>query len=57
MVVIEYEVIVKYNGDILSLQKDLKVSIDILSPTYAIITAQNEDQINNLLSYHNAHKL
>ena len=51
MVVIEYEVIVKYNGDILSLQKDLKVSIDILSPTYAIITAQSEDQINNLLSY------
>lgn len=49
--IIDYEVIVKYNGDILTLQEVLGVSVEILSPTYAIITAQNEDQINNLLSY------
>lgn len=51
VVIIDYEVIVKYNGDILSLQEDLGVRVEILSPIYAIITAQNEDQINNLLSY------
>lgn len=50
-ITIDYEVIVKYNGDILSIQEALGVSVEILSPTYAIITAQNEDQINNLLSY------
>ena len=51
VIIIDYEVIVKYHGDISSLQEDLGVSVEILSPTYAIITAQNEDQINNLLSY------
>lgn len=51
MIIIDYEVIVKYNGNILSLEEELGVSVEILSPIYAIITAQNEEQINNLLSY------
>lgn len=51
MEIIPYEVIVKYNGDIKSLESELGVTVEILSPVYAIITAKNQDQINNLLSY------
>ena len=51
MDIIPYEVIVKYNGDIMSLESELGVKVEILSPVYAIITAQNQNQIDNLLSY------
>ena len=51
MGIIPYEVIVKYNGDIMSLESELGVKVEILSPVYAIITAQNQNQIDNLLSY------
>ena len=52
MIIIDYEVIVKYNGNILALEDELGVSVEVLTPIYAIITAQNEEQIRNLLSYH-----
>lgn len=51
MNIIEYEVVVKYNGDILALEDELGVSVEILSPVYAIITTDDEDKIRNLLSY------
>ncbi|SCH41408.1 Subtilisin DY [uncultured Clostridium sp.] len=47
----DYEVIVKYSGDILFLESKLGVSVEILTPIYAIITAETEDQIRDLLSY------
>ncbi len=47
----DYEVIVKYNGDILALESELGVSVEILTPIYAIITANTEEQIRDLLSY------
>ncbi len=33
---IDYEVVVKYNGDILKLEEELGVSVEILSPIYEI---------------------
>lgn len=48
---IDYEVIVKYNGDILKLEQELGVSVEILSPIYAIITSNNPDKFENLLNY------
>lgn len=48
---IDYEVIVKYNGDILKLEGELGVSVEILSPTYAIITSNNPDIFEILLNY------
>lgn len=51
MINIDYEVIVKYNGDISRLETELGVSVEILSPTYAIITADNPDKFENLLNY------
>ena len=51
MNIIEYEVVVKYNGDILALEDELGVSVEILSPVYAIITTDDENKIRNLLSY------
>ncbi|MBO3445900.1 S8 family peptidase [Clostridium sp. CCUG 7971] len=51
MIIIDFEVVVKYNGNILSLEEELGVDVEILSPIYAIITAKNAEQINNLLSY------
>ena len=40
MEIISYEVIVKYNGDIKSLESELGVTVEILSPVYAIINKQ-----------------
>ena len=35
----DYEVIVKYNGDITFLEQELGVSVELLGYNYAIITA------------------
>lgn len=51
MIIIDFEVVVKYNGNILILEEELGVDVEILSPIYAIITAENAEQINKLLSY------
>lgn len=50
-ILIDYEVIVKYNGDILKLEQELGVRVEILSPTYAIITSDNQENIDKLLNY------
>lgn len=51
MIYIDFEVIVKYHGDILKLESELGVSVEILSPIYAIITSSTEENIDILLSY------
>lgn len=51
MIKIDYEVIVKYNGDILKLENELGVSVEILSPIYAIITSDDPTKFDNLLNY------
>lgn len=48
---IDYEVVVKYNGDILKLEDELGVDVEILSPTYAIIIADNPSKFDQLLNY------
>jgi len=48
---IDYEVVVKYNGDILKLEDELGVDVEILSPTYAIIIADNPSKFDELLNY------
>lgn len=48
---IDYEVVVKYNGDILKLEDELGVDVEILSPTYAIIIADNPNKFDELLNY------
>ncbi|TOY08624.1 peptidase S8 [Clostridioides difficile] len=51
MIIINYELIVKYNGDILRLEEELGVSVEILNSSYAIITSSNEEDVNTLLTY------
>lgn len=51
MINIDYEVVVKYNGDILKLEDELGVDVEILSPTYAIIIADNPSKFDELLNY------
>ncbi|HFL3545073.1 TPA: bifunctional germination protease/germinant receptor pseudoprotease CspBA [Clostridioides difficile] len=51
MIIINYELIVKYNGDILRLEEELGVSVEILNSSYAIITSSNEEDVNILLTY------
>ncbi|RDY26931.1 peptidase S8 [Romboutsia weinsteinii] len=51
MITIDYEVIVKYNGDILKLEEELGVDVEILSSGYAIITSSTEENIDRLLDY------
>jgi subtilisin family serine protease len=48
---IDYEVVAKYNGDILRLENELGVSVEILGYNYAIIIADSEEKINRLLDY------
>ena len=48
---IDYEVVVKYSGDILRLENELNVNIEILSPIYAIISSNDPDIFNELLKY------
>ncbi|MFI3210289.1 MAG: S8 family serine peptidase [Peptostreptococcaceae bacterium] len=47
----DYEVIVKYNGDILFIENELNVFVEILSKTYAIISSKEKENLENLLSY------
>nr|WP_317333350.1 bifunctional germination protease/germinant receptor pseudoprotease CspBA [uncultured Romboutsia sp.] len=47
----DYEVIVKYNGDIIFLEQELGVSVELLGYNYAIITGDNPQKIDNLLNY------
>lgn len=47
----EYEVIVKYNGDITFLESELGVSVELLGYNYAIITADTSQKIDDLLNY------
>ncbi|MEG0855487.1 MAG: bifunctional germination protease/germinant receptor pseudoprotease CspBA [Terrisporobacter sp.] len=51
MIKIDYEVIVKYNGDIMKLEKELNVSVEILSPIYAIISSDDSSEFDKLLNY------
>lgn len=51
VIIIDYEVIVKYNGDILRLEEELGVSVEILNSTYAIIISKNQENIDKLLIY------
>lgn len=47
----DYEVIVKYNGDITFLEQELGVSVELLGYNYAIITANTPQKVDNLLNY------
>ena len=51
VIIIDYEVIVIYNGNISRLEQVLGVSVEIISPIYAIITSKDEKSIEELLSY------
>lgn len=51
MFFINYEVIVKYNGDISEIEKDLEVSVEKLGYNYAIIIADSAEKIDLLLNY------
>lgn len=46
-----FEVIVRYFGDLTNLQNELGVRVELLGFNYAIITVQNESQIDQLLNY------
>lgn len=48
---ISYEVIVKYKGDILKLENELGVSVEIMSPAYAVIVSTNKESIEQLKNY------
>ncbi|MCI9260451.1 MAG: S8 family peptidase [Romboutsia sp.] len=48
---VDYEVIVKYNGDITFLEQELGVSVELLGYNYAIITADTPQKVDNLLNY------
>ena len=52
MINIEYEIIVKYNGDILKLEDELNVSIEILNDNFAIITSTDPSLFEGLLDEH-----
>ena len=43
----DYEVIVKYNGDITFLEQELGVSVELLGYNYAIITADTPQKVDN----------
>ena len=47
----DYEVIVKNNGDITFLEQELGVSVELLGYNYAIITADTPQKVDNLLNY------
>ncbi len=51
MIIIKYEVIVKYNSNIKRLESELNIEVDILSPSYAAITTNNKEDINRLREY------
>ena len=51
VIIIEYEVIVKYNSNIKRLESELNVKVEILNATYAIIISSSTSDINKLLYY------
>ena len=51
MFFINYEVIVKYNGDTSNIESELGVSIEKLGYNYAIITSDTSESIELLLNY------
>lgn len=51
MIYIDYEVIVKYNGDILELENKLDIEIEILNDNFAIITSKNPNLFDELLGF------
>lgn len=51
MIIIEYEVIVKYNSNIYRLEYELDIKIEVLNSTYAIVTSNSVIDIDNLLKY------
>ena len=51
MFIIDYEVVVKYNGDILKLENEIDISIELLGYNYAIIMADSQEKIKKLLNY------
>ena len=48
---IEYEIIAKYNGDILRLENELNISVEILNDNFAIITSTDPNLFDQLLDY------
>ena len=51
VIIIEYEVIVKYNSNIKRLESELNVKVEILNATYAIIISSSTIDIDKLLNY------
>ena len=51
MIFIDYEVIVKYNGDISRLEEELNIQVEILNDNFAIITSDNPNLFDELLNY------
>lgn len=51
MFIINYEVVVKYNGNVLRLEEELGVDVEIVSSTYAIITSTDPILFEALLLY------
>ena len=51
MIYIEYEVIVKFNSDVKSLEDKLDVFVEILSCNYAIVSSNNLEDIEKLLEF------
>lgn len=51
MFFIEYEVIVRCNGDISIVASELGVSVELLGYNYAIITSDSIESIDNLVNY------
>lgn len=51
MIIISKEFIVKYNGDILGIRNklDIEIEIELLSPNYAIVSINNEQDLENLI--------
>ena len=48
---IEYEIIAKYNGDILRLENELNISVEILNDNFAIIISTDPNLFDQLLDY------
>ncbi|HSQ90281.1 bifunctional germination protease/germinant receptor pseudoprotease CspBA [Romboutsia sp.] len=51
MIIIEYEVIVKYNSNVKRLEEELDVIVEILSSSYAIVISQSEIDIERLIEF------
>ncbi len=51
MIIIEYEVIVKYNSDIKKLEEELNIIVEILNSSYAIVTSSSEEELERLIEY------